>query len=282
MYDFGIIGGDIRQMYIAEYLADAGYSVFCYGVENMDKNNAKNMEEVFEKSEMVIAPVPYSKDGKNLFLRNSYKRIENWQFASMIPEKKIVFSGAVGKDILRIIREKKGVCHDLLCDDEVEKYNSIATAEGTLAEVIMSHPGFIYGSRCLIVGYGKCGKTIADRVAALGASVTVCARRVEIRIEAMTKGYKAIDFSQLSNNIEDFEYIFNTVPVMVLDEKVISNVRENAMIIDIASVPGGADRAAIEKYGVNYKHCLGLPGKYCPAALARIYVKQILDSINKI
>ena len=98
----------------------------------------------------------------------------------------------------------------------------------------------------------------------------------------MTKGYKAIDFSQLSNNIEDFEYIFNTVPVMVLDEKVISNVRENAMIIDIASVPGGADRAAIEKYGVNYKHCLGLPGKYCPAALARIYVKQILDSINKI
>ena len=89
MYDFGIIGGDIRQMYIAEYLADAGYSVFCYGVENMDKNNAKNMEEVFEKSEMIIAPVPYSKDGKNLFLRNSYKRIENWQFASMIPEKKI-------------------------------------------------------------------------------------------------------------------------------------------------------------------------------------------------
>ena len=64
MYDFGIIGGDIRQMYIAEYLADAGYSVFCYGVENMDKNNAKNMEEVFENREQIEISKYYERQPK--------------------------------------------------------------------------------------------------------------------------------------------------------------------------------------------------------------------------
>lgn len=282
MYDFGVIGGDIRQMYTAEYLAAAGYSVFCYGVENISEKGAKNIEDVLENSKIIIAPIPFSKDGKNLFIRNSYKRIENWQFASMIPKGKLVFSGAINKDTARIIKEKGSMPVDILCNPIVEKYNTIATAEGTIAEAIACHPGFIWDSECLVVGYGKCGKQIADDLSALNASVTVCARRTEIRRLAENNGYSAIDFPQLSHQMEKFEYIFNTVPQMVLDECVLRNVRRNAIIIDIASMPGGVDFDAAKKMDIKCRHCLGLPGKYCPGALAKIYVEQILDSINKI
>lgn len=281
MYDFGIIGGDIRQMYVAEYLAMAGYSVFCYGVENRNENGAKNLEELLNLSKVIIAPIPYSKDGKNLFIRNSYKRIENWQFASMIPEGKIVFSGAMNKDTIRIIKEKGSRPVDILCAPMVEKYNTIATAEGTMAEAIASHPGFIFQSRAIVLGYGKCGRKIADSLAALGACVTVCARRSEIRKQAKEQGYKVIDFCQLSHHIGKFEYIFNTVPEMVLDECILRNVRKNVLIIDIASMPGGVDFDAAKKMDIRCRHCLGLPGKYCPGALAKIYVEQILDSMNQ-
>lgn len=282
MYDFGIIGGDIRQMYVAEYLAAAGYSVFCYGVENMSENGAKNIDDVLNNSDIIIAPIPYSKDGKNLSIRNSYKRIENWRFASMIPEGKIIFSGALSKDTIRIIKEKGGTPIDILCNPIVEKYNTIATAEGTIAEAIISHPGFIKDSMSVVLGYGKCGRQIADCLCAMGADVTVCARRSEIRAQAKEHGYEAIDFCELSHQIENFEYIFNTVPELVLDECVLRNVRENAIIIDIASMPGGVDFETAEKLNIRCRHCLGLPGKYCPGALAKIYVEQILDSINKL
>lgn len=44
-------------------------------------------------------------------------------------------------------------------------------------------------------GYGFCGKAVAERLKALGARVTVLARRREVRKEAKRAGFYAVDFA---------------------------------------------------------------------------------------
>ncbi len=277
MYDFGIIGGDIRQMYITEYLVKAGYSVFCYGVENISSNAAKNIEEVFRKSEIIIAPVPLSKDGKNVFLKNSYKRIDNETFAGMIPPGKTVISGAVNAHIRNMIEEKGGKCIDILTDEKIKYYNSVATAEGTIAEAVMGNGNILYNNKVLVAGYGMCGRILAEKLKSTGSYVTICARRKEIRDEAAKSGFEVTDFDELCNKISEFEYIFNTVPAIVFGENIIKNIKKEALFIDIASMPGGVDKTSVKQNEINYRQSLGLPGKYCPAAMARFYVEKILQ-----
>lgn len=279
MYDFGIIGGDIRQTYVAEYLAQAGYSVFCYGIENVTDNSAKNLEELINSASKIIAPVPFSKDGRNIFIKNSYKRISIEEFAQKLNSNTTVLGGAIPYEFYDRISSKNIRVIDILKNADVEQMNTIATAEGTIAEAICSQPTYLYASEILIIGYGKCGKVLASKMNLLGGKVTICARRLDVRKEAGDQGYSTMDFGELCNQIGNFEYIFNTVPVVVLDEKILGRVRKDAVIIDIASMPGGVDFASAEKMNLNCRHCLGLPGKYCPGALAKVYVEQILDSI---
>lgn len=280
MYDFGVIGGDIRQMYMAEYLVKSGYSVFCYGVENSCSDTTKCIEKAIKQSERIVAPIPFSKDGKNIFLKNSYKRIEINELMRMMQPDKLIFSGGVKKEVMDKFKEKHCKCVDLLKDKNIERFNTIATIEGTIAEVVLNSTGMIYESNTLVTGYGKCGKLIAEMLAKMGSKVTVCVRREEAIKEATKDGYNAIDFGELSNNVEKFEYIINTVPKVVFDEKELKNINKNALIIDIASMPGGVNKEVACKYGLNVKHCLGIPGMYCPMAIAKYYVESIIKYIN--
>ena len=60
--------------------------------------------------------------------------------------------------------------------DEVALRNAVATAEGTLAEAIKHGSINITGSRCLVLGYGRCGREIASLFRAVRAYVTVADR----------------------------------------------------------------------------------------------------------
>lgn len=74
-----------------------------------------------------------------------------------------------------------------------------------------------------------------------------------------------------------FRFIFNTVPAQFINEETLKNVDLSALIIDIASSPGGVDYDAAQRLGISALHCLGLPGKYAPASSAR-HLKQFIES----
>ena len=56
----------------------------------------------------------------------------------------------------------------------------------------------------------------------------------------------------------------------VIDESLIMILQKDAIIIDIASKPGGCDFEACKRYQINCTHALGLPGIYCPKTGAKI------------
>ena len=139
---------------------------------------------------------------------------------------------------------------DFMRDETVIEQNAIVTAEATASIAIQKSIHGIYGSKVLVSGFGKCGKAMARIFSAMGARVMVMARRKQACLETL--------------------FIINTVPDRVIDESLIMLLQKDAIIIDIASKPGGCDFEACKRYQINCTHALGLPGIYCPKTGAKI------------
>ena len=131
----------------------------------------------------------------------------------------------------------------------------------------------LFRSNALVVGLGRCGLPLARSLAALGARVTVAVRRREVRALAESFGFSTINFDQLQCEAHNYDFLFNTVPAPVLTEEILSKVRKDAIIIDIASAPGGTDFAAANRLGIKNFLSLGLPGKVAPITAGKILAK---------
>ena len=54
--------------------------------------------------------------------------------------------------------------------------NAVATAEGAIAEAVLHSDGTLHGAACLVIGFGRVGLALAQRLRGLSAHVTVAAR----------------------------------------------------------------------------------------------------------
>ena len=86
--------------------------------------------------------------------------------------------------------------------------------------------------------------------------------------------------AELAAVIEKADFIFNTVPEMVLTKERMSCAGERTWILDLASAPGGVDHRAAEELGVNAVLLPGLPGRYAPYSSAEILADLIESRIG--
>lgn len=180
---------------------------------------------------------------------------------------------------------KKLKFYEYMADDATAYKNSVATAEGVIAETIIRSDININGSNCLITGYGRCARIIADRFKALNSNVTIIERTGHKRAQARAYGYNVIDFnsdnsSDYYNDFNKYDYVINTVPQMVVDKHMLERFNRNVTIIDIASKPGGVDYDYCKKNNINAVNALGLPGKYSPKTSAGILYEVISDKLH--
>ena len=56
---------------------------------------------------------------------------------------------------------------------------------------------------------------------------------------------------------------------------------KNALLIDLASAPGGVDYDEAEKMGIKTIHALSLPGKVAPVTAGDIIKKTIYNMIRE-
>ena len=275
----GIIGGDKRQTYMANLLAAKGYIVSTYKVneEGLTErcHRMKTLEELLACSRIILGPVPFTR-GEGV-IPASGEGISIEEFLKLVGEGTFLYAGCLTELIIRQCEGRGVRCYDYMKNERVAIYNSIATAEGTILEMLANHPANIHGSHCLVTGYGRCARTLADKLQGLRAQVTVCARSERDREDARTHGYRAIPFIRLGDGIGEYEYIINTVPSLVMPKDVMARVSCDSLVIDIASVPGGVDFQAAKKAGIPVIHALGLPGKYAPKSSACLLVDIFLS-----
>lgn len=124
------------------------------------------------------------------------------------------------------------------------------------------------------------GRALAVRLAALGARVTVAARRPVQRAMAEELGLRAVPLTELAAEAAAFDTVVNTIPAPVLTAQVLAALPKKSLIVDLASKPGGTDFAAARRLGHTALHALSLPTVWAPEtageALART-VQAILQ-----
>ncbi|MBO7276106.1 MAG: hypothetical protein J6V15_07035 [Clostridia bacterium] len=150
---------------------------------------------------------------------------------------------------------------------DFKECNGILTAEAAIAEAIAHTPFALAGSRVLVTGSGCIAMPLSARLRDMGAAVTLCARSAAARTRARLMGFAAVDICFLGG---EYELVFNTVPHRIFDEAALSALWGGAVIIDLASLPGGVDEECAEKLGISVIHALALPGKYMPETSAKI------------
>ncbi len=284
MRTIGILGGDLRQQYMADQLAGQGHTVYTYGMDGgillSRCRTAKSLADIIGKSEIIIGPIPLSQNGDTIHTIGSCP--EDFTLAGLEQQLKASvsrhprFLAGMIPDAFREALTCMGISqYDFMKDDTIASANAVATAEGAVAKAIEMSVGTIQNSRSLIIGYGKCGKVLAQTVRALHSRVTVCARKENVRAEAAAYGFSVIDFDRLTRQIANFDYIYNTVPSPVLTRERLLGVSRDAAIIDIASAPGGLDYPWAKELCLNVVLYPGIPGKIAPKASAAILVDAI-------
>ncbi len=277
-----VIGGDARQIALANMLASEGNTVYCSGFEHTaqqlvgtastDPITAAHMADI------VILPMPPTRDGKNLNAPLSRYCIHlDGDFCSALCGKE-VFTGMAEK--LRKVSSDFAQLNliDYGASEAFLQRNAQATAEGALAEIITHYPRTVCGSRILITGCGRISCFLAPMLRALGGEVSVASRKSGDRAKTAAMGMEAMSFSIASRKARNFGLIINTVPAPVVDYRFIEGVSDDVVFLELASSPGGIDLDACKKRNLRVISAPGLPGKYSPLSAAEA-VKETVMSI---
>lgn len=156
--------------------------------------------------------------------------------------------------------------------------NAVPTAEGAIQIAMEQTDVTLHGLPVLVIGCGRVGSLLARKLDALGAKVTVSARSCRDRARIEAAGLKAADTRRLADVLPGFPLVYNTVPAAVLGSAELAALPAGALLIDLASQPGGIDLAAVPPEGVRILHALSLPGKVAPVT-ASIAVRDTIYAI---
>ncbi|MCL2772407.1 MAG: dipicolinate synthase subunit DpsA [Oscillospiraceae bacterium] len=276
----GVVGGDLRQLVAAQELAEEGYEVAVYGFEEYTGSfgmatRCVSVEDAIRKADFIVLPLPYSNDKIHLNMPLSQSEIHLEDIFALIEQRQIVVGGRFDSVAENLAAEKKLKLIDYYGREDFTVLNAIPTAEGAINIAMQELPVTVSNSKSLIIGFGRIGKILAHKLYGLNTEVYVAARRYEDFAWIEAFGYKGVGYDVLEEYLEKFDVVFNTVPALMLDEKRLKKLRPDAIIIDLASNPGGIDFTAAKTLGRNVIWALSLPGKYAPITAGKILAKTI-------
>ena len=271
-----VLGGDLRQVTVKKLLEEEGFKVSGIGI-----SEEEFLLDDIKKTEILILPIPVSGDGITLNAPFSKRKIKLSEITARIDKNCLVLGAQMPKDMENDLKSRQIAYIDYFEREELIIKNAIPTAEGVIEIALSEMPITLFESRVLVIGYGRVGKVIAEKFKALGSEVCVSARKCADFAWIKEKGMKAIHTESLENEVSKFDLVINTVPAKILDEKVLKNVRNDALILDVASKPGGVDFEVAKKLGKNVIWALSLPGKTAPITSGKIIKETIMNILSE-
>lgn len=273
-----ILGGDLRQVYLARLLSEDGWKVITWGLEKGGGDGSAPLDQALAGN-ILLLPMPVCRNGM-LHLPLTDTELEAERLWARLRYDQLLLGGMTGDLSRRLMADYGLTLLDYYNREETQVANAVPTAEGALQLAMESTDRTLHGSRCLIIGYGRIGRLLADRLLALGAEVTVSARKYGDLAWIEAWGYRGVQTGALTGQLDRFDLIFNTAPALILDGTRLRETREDCVIIDLASAPGGVDLEAAKRLSRRAIPAPGLPGKVAPrtaAAAIRDSVYHILE-----
>ena len=279
----GILGGDKRLVYTGKYLCEEGFSVkaACFDKypEKLDFFE-EDIKKSVQESEIILLPVPPIKEG-NLNCVYGEKAVDFGKEIVPLLKDKTVFTPMKEKLFTLYPQLSASKLYDYGEREDFAVRNAMPTAEGALYVAMGNTEKTICSSKCLVCGCGRIGKVLAPMLKRLWASVWVSARKPEDIGWIEANGMNSLRTDGLEICQLDFDIIFNTVPHMVFDKKLLSRLDKKTLIIDLASVPGGVDFKVSEELGIKAIHALSLPGKMSPDTAGKIIKDTVVNMLRE-
>lgn len=258
-----VIGGDRRLKTATEILKSKGFIVDTICLYENDSGNISD-------SDVILLPVPTTRDKKTVCTPFSDKTILLGEVANAVSNKQLILSCGY------TFENKKNIDYGNV--DSYAVLNAIPTAEGAIKEAIENTDFTLWQSKVLVIGFGRVGKVLADRLRAMGCLVTISARKAVDFAFAAAAGYACINTNDINKTALDYEIIFNTVDKTVIDNNALSKCN-SSLIIDLSS-KGGLDLTEAKKLGIRAFMAAALPGKIAPVTAGEILAETVTDIIN--
>ncbi len=284
------LGGDARQMYAAQALKEQGFSVRLWGLSNAvtatesELDRSPTWQAAIAGSDAMILPLPATRDGVHVLTAPGKEPLRlDHLLASMGGG--VLLGGRLPETLLASAEAHGIRCVDYYRSETLQVKNALPTAEGAIALALTELPVTLCGTSVAVLGYGRIGSLLSARLHAFGAHVTVAARRREVMAMAALMGGKSIDLgnrSALTSALEEVRVIFNTVPTRLLDAPILSRLRRDVLIIDLASAPGGLEHAEAERLGLRTIWATALPGKIAPESAGRYLGEEMARLLQEI
>lgn len=283
---FAVIGGDLRIIELVKILAKENNIVYTYGLEKAEQlKNLDNviicekLTQVVKEAEVVIGPIPFSSNGKEINTPFSDVSISIRELMHTL-NAKILIAGTISPEVYDMANDEYIEIIDIMKREELAVLNTVSTAEGTIEIAISNTNKILHGSKVLILGFGRIGKVLARKMAGLSVKVTCAARKDEDLAWIKAYGHNATNINTLGENLSDYDIIINTVPHLILTKERMEYVSEECLLIDLASNPGGIDKKAAKDRNLKLIWALALPGKVAPVTTAE-FIKDTIYNILK-
>lgn len=269
---FQIIGGDLRAVCLAKRLENEGNEVVSFALDKA--GGIKKCGEI-EPADCYILPVPV--EGKAAGKLNAPLSEKDYSLSDIlfdIPDGGLVIGGK-----LKSLTQCRGLCmHDCMQRPSFIIGNAALTAEAAIWLLMNECETALYGKSVLVIGYGRIGRILSSRLKAINMNVGVMSRNPEARAIAGALGYSTVSPGE---GIERFDIIINTAPGPVLPEGALSQLKKDCVLLELASSPGGLDKAEAERTGSHYIAAPGLPGRYSPQSAAELIFESVMDILKE-
>lgn len=180
-----------------------------------------------------------------------------------IPENTVIFGGNLKHPVFH-----RFTCIDLLQDSQYLAENAEITADRAIIRLGSHLPVTLSGCPILVIGWGRIGKCLGQKLKALNADITVAARKETDRAALSSLGYKAADTADLQKGLPGYRAIINTAPFPVVTECDRRSCHPRCVFLDLASSPGiMGDSVLWER---------GLPGRDAPESSGLLIGKTVL------
>jgi len=283
-----VVGGDLRIIKVVEMLLRDGYKVYTYGLELSEElmdiqelEQCPTLNDAVKNATIVLGPIPLTSDRKNLSMPFSNNKLSVEEFIKNISNKTLI-AGHLPEALKKDMKENDINFIDIAKREEFVVLNAIATAEGTIQIAMEETQRTLHGSKILIMGFGRVGKVLAKMLSGLGAEVYCEARRDDDLAWIQVYGYKPIHLVDLNKHLNKFDIIINTIPFQVLNEDKLSLVRNDVVIIDLASNPGGVDVKAAKEKGIKLVWALSISGRVAPLTSAEYIIETLYNVLKEL
>ncbi len=281
-----LLGGDRREVELYRCWKGAGLRVKMAGFEDCLEVEEEDQValDYIEMADVLIAPLSGIKANGSVSAAFSSKQpFLVRPYIEAAGSRAILLAGSIAPALSSELSSLIDI-YITAEDSELALLNAVPTAEGAIQKAMELSDITLHDSNCLIIGLGRCGLVLARTLTGLGARVSVVLRRRETEAAARIFGMKVYYGERLAEALLEADFIFNTAPTLILDSSALESAKSDAVILDLASAPGGTDFQAAQKRGLIALLLPGLPGKVAPRTagqiLSDVYPKIIKENVS--